>query len=97
MASPLPLRRISGDTSLIDVLDRILDKGIVLIASRPATFLGIDLKATGEIVVVAVVEIHLEHTHRTRSGILLHTDSAVPARPMSLAESLESGSHKRDG
>ena len=95
MATALSLRRIPGGASLIDVLDRILDKGIVLFTSGPATFLGIDLKTTGEVVAVGVVEVHLEHAQLTRSGILLHTESVVSPRPISLAESLESGPRKQ--
>ena len=60
----------------------------------PATFLGIDLKATGETVAVAPVATYCEHVRQTRSGVVLHAEAVAPPRPLSLAESLRSGFRK---
>ena len=39
----MPVERASGGTSLIDVLDRVLDKGIVIDAWVRVSLVGIDL------------------------------------------------------
>ena len=41
--APMAVERASGRTSLIDVLDRVLDKGIVIDAWVRVSFVGIDL------------------------------------------------------
>src|SRR5687767_7445668 len=88
VALRLALERVPGDASLIDVLDRILDKGIVVDASVRATFLRIDLITSGARVVVAGVKTHLEHVEAPRTGVVLHSDANRPQQPLSLAESL---------
>ena len=39
----MPVERAAGGTSLIDVLDRVLDKGIVIDAWVRVSLVGIDL------------------------------------------------------
>jgi hypothetical protein len=53
------LQRISTSTSAIDVLDRILDKGIVIDAWVRVSFVGIDLLTMEARVVVASIETYL--------------------------------------
>jgi hypothetical protein len=78
-----------GDASLIDVLDRILDKGVILVdPSARTTSLGTDLKTSGARVVVATVKTHLEHAELAPTGAVLHSEVTTQPRPMSLEESL---------
>ena len=50
---PLRLRSSSDDASLIDLLDRILDKGIILDPFNRLAMAGYDLRASNSRVVVA--------------------------------------------
>ena len=43
----MPVERSSGGSSLIDVLDRVLDKGIVIDAWVRVSLVGIDLDHRG--------------------------------------------------
>lgn len=51
----------SATTSLIDVLDRVLDKGIVIDAWVRVSLVGIDLLTIEARVVVASIESYLSH------------------------------------
>ena len=51
----MPVERAAGGTSLIDVLDRVLDKGIVIDAWVRASLVGIDLLTVGARVVIASI------------------------------------------
>ena len=55
------VERTPGDTSLIDVLDRVLDKGIVIDAWAPVSPVGIDLITDEARVVVASIDTYLHH------------------------------------
>ena len=59
----MPVERASGGTSLIDVLDRVLDKGIVIDAWVRVSLVGIDLITVEARVVVASIE-----TYQTQIG-----------------------------
>ena len=52
----MPVERASGGTSLIDVLDRVLDKGIVIDAWVRVSLVGIDLITVEARVVVASID-----------------------------------------
>ena len=56
----MEVERTSTGTSLIDVLDRVLDKGIVIDAWVRLSLIGIDL--IGARVVVASIETYLHHS-----------------------------------
>jgi hypothetical protein len=57
----MAVERAPGRTSLIDVLDRILDKGIVIDAWVRISQVGIDL-ITGEVrVVIASIDTYLKY------------------------------------
>src|SRR3981189_577697 len=56
-----PVERAPGGTSLIDVLDRILDKGIVIDAWVRVSLVGIDLITVEARVVVASIETYLRY------------------------------------
>lgn len=58
----MPVERASGGTSLIDVLDRVLDKGIVIDAWVRVSLVGIDLLTVEARVVVASIETYLKYS-----------------------------------
>ena len=55
----MAVERAAGGTSLIDVLDRVLDKGIVIDAWVRVSLVGIDLLTIEARVVVASIESYL--------------------------------------
>ena len=58
----MPVERAAGGTSLIDVLDRILDKGIVIDAWVRVSLVGIDLITVEARVVVASIDTYLKYS-----------------------------------
>ena len=58
----MPLERAAGGTSLIDVLDRVLDKGIVIDAWVRVSLVGIDLITVEARVVVASIDTYLKYS-----------------------------------
>jgi gas vesicle structural protein len=73
-----PVERAPGGTSLIDVLDRVLDKGIVIDAWVRVSLVGIDLITVEARVVVASIDTYLRYAEAM--GI-----TAPVARPPALA------------
>ena len=57
----MPVERAAGGSSLIDVLDRVLDKGIVIDAWVRISLVGIDLITVEARVVVASIETYLRY------------------------------------
>ncbi len=57
----MAIERVSGGSSLIDVLDRVLDKGIVIDAWVRISLVGIDLISERSRVVVASSETYLRY------------------------------------
>ena len=57
----MAVERAAGGSSLIDVLDRVLDKGIVIDAWVRVSLVGIDLLTIEARVVVASIESYLNH------------------------------------
>jgi hypothetical protein len=74
----MAVERAPGGSSLIDVLDRVLDKGIVIDAYVRISLVGIDLVTVEARVVVASIDTYLKYSDAI--GI---TTSA--ARPRELA------------
>src|SRR5215208_6214121 len=74
----MAVERAAGGTSLIDVLDRVLDKGIVIDAWVRVSLVGIDLITVEARVVVASIDTYLRYAEAM--GI-----TAPVARPPSLA------------
>jgi hypothetical protein len=58
----MPVERTTGGSSLIDVLDRVLDKGIVIDAWVRVSLVGIDLITVEARVVVASIETYLKYS-----------------------------------
>jgi len=56
------VERSPGGTSLIDVLDRVLDKGIVIDAWVRVSLVGIDLITVEARVVVASIDTYLKYS-----------------------------------
>jgi hypothetical protein len=77
-----PVERAPGGTSLIDVLDRVLDKGIVVDAWVRVSLVGIDLITVEARVVVASIDTYLRYAEAM--GI-----TAPVARPPALSSSRE--------
>jgi hypothetical protein len=78
----MPVERAPGGTSLIDVLDRVLDKGIVIDAWVRVSLVGIDLITVEARVVVASIDTYLKYSEAV---------GQTPARalePETLQESL---------
>src|SRR5688500_17338252 len=57
----MAVERQQGGTSLIDVLDRVLDKGIVIDAWVRVSLVGIDLITVEARVVVASIDTYLKY------------------------------------
>jgi len=57
----MPVERASGGSSLVDVLDRVLDKGIVIDAWVRVSLVGIDLITVEARVVVASIDTYLKY------------------------------------
>jgi hypothetical protein len=57
----MPLERTSNGNSLVDVLDRVLDKGIVIDAWVRLSVVGIDLITIEARVVVASIQTYLQY------------------------------------
>jgi hypothetical protein len=58
----MAVERTPGGTSLIDVLDRVLDKGIVIDAWVRVSLVGIDLLTVEARVVVASIDTYLKYS-----------------------------------
>src|SRR6202008_3113287 len=61
-AHSMAVERAAGGTSLIDVLDRVLDKGIVIDAWVRVSLVGIDLITVEARVVVASIDTYLKYS-----------------------------------
>ena len=57
----MAVERVSGGSSIIDVLDRVLDKGIVIDAWVCISLVGIDLMTVEARAVVAPNDTHLKY------------------------------------
>ena len=63
----MPVERAAGGTSLIDVLDRVLDKGIVIDAWVRVSLVGIDLLTVEARIVVASIDTYLKYSEAVGS------------------------------
>ena len=81
----MAVERAPGGTSLIDVLDRVLDKGIVVDAWVRISLVGIDLITVEARVVVASIETYLKYA----GAIGMTTPMSHTGLPASGAEPIE--------
>lgn len=65
----MPVERAAGGTSLIDVLDRVLDKGIVIDAWVRVSLVGIDLITVEARVVVASIDTYLKYSEAVSQAV----------------------------
>lgn len=82
----MAVERTPGGTSLIDVLDRVLDKGIVIDAWVRVSLVGIDLITVEARVVVASIDTYLKYSEAvgqtapmSRSPAAQVLDAGMPA------------------
>lgn len=66
-SNPTALERTPAGASLIDVLDRVLDKGIVIDAWLRLSVVGINLITVEARVLVASIETYLKHSDSVAS------------------------------
>ena len=77
----MPVERTQGGTSLIDVLDRVLDKGIVIDAWVRVSLVGIDLITVEARIVVASIDTYLKYSEAVgQVGSVSKPVSLEPAR-----------------
>ena len=74
----MALERQHSSASLIDVLDRVLDKGVVVDAWVRVSFVGIDLMTANSHFVVTSTQTWLKHSKRRRSGDPQDDDGGPP-------------------
>ena len=77
----MPVERTSGGTSLIDVLDRVLDKGIVIDAWVRVSLVGIDLITVEARVVVASIDTYLKYSEAVGAATTAARPGIEPPRP----------------
>ena len=77
----MPVERASGGTSLIDVLDRVLDKGIVIDAWVRVSLVGIDLLTVEARVVVASIDTYIKYSEAVGQVPTVSRPAALESRP----------------
>ncbi len=76
----MAVERRPGGTSLIDVLDRVLDKGIVIDAWVRISLVGIDLITVEARVVVASIDTYLKYAEAVGITAPVARPALEPAR-----------------
>jgi gas vesicle structural protein len=76
----MPVERAASGTSLIDVLDRVLDKGIVIDAWVRVSLVGIDLITVEARVVVASIDTYLKYSEAVGQSVPV-ARPALESRP----------------
>ncbi len=98
----MPVERAPGGTSLIDVLDRVLDKGIVIDAWVRVSLVGIDLITVEARIVVASIDTYLKYSEAvgqvapaSRPTIEPAASEALAAENAALRAELAQGKRRR--
>jgi gas vesicle structural protein len=76
----MPVERTSGGSSLIDVLDRVLDKGIVIDAWVRVSLVGIDLITVEARVVVASIDTYLKYSEAVGASLPVARPGMIEGR-----------------
>ena len=76
----MTVERAPGGTSLIDVLDRVLDKGIVIDAWVRVSLVGIDLITVEARVVVASIDTYLKYSEAVGQVVPASRPGAVASK-----------------
>jgi gas vesicle structural protein len=77
----MAVERAAGGTSLIDVLDRVLDKGIVIDAWVRVSLVGIDLITVEARVVVASIDTYLKYSEAVGAAAAASRPAIETSRP----------------
>ena len=77
----MAVERAAGGTSLIDVLDRVLDKGIVIDAWVRVSLVGIDLITVEARIVVASIDTYLKYSEAIGAASAAARPTIEAARP----------------
>jgi len=77
----MAVERAAGGTSLIDVLDRVLDKGIVIDAWVRVSLVGIDLITVEARVVVASIDTYLKYSEAVGAAASASRPGVETPRP----------------
>jgi hypothetical protein len=77
----MAVERAAGGTSLIDVLDRVLDKGIVIDAWVRVSLVGIDLITVEARVVVASIDTYLKYSEAVGAAASASRPAVEQPRP----------------
>src|SRR5688500_2953723 len=85
-----PLQLIPGVASLIDTLDRVIDRGVRMDVQARASFANAIAPGTSSRLVVTSMDTCLTHCELVPVGMAIGHPPAVASRPLSLAESLNS-------
>jgi hypothetical protein len=85
----MAVERVSGGSSLIDVLDRVLDKGIVIDAWVRISLVGIDLITVEARVVVASIDTYLKYADAVGLTGLVARPQLTPAEEAATVEVVE--------
>ena len=64
----MTIEKVAASSSEVDVLDRVLDKGIVIDAWLRVSLVGIDLLTVQALVTVASIETHLKYSDVLRAS-----------------------------
>ena len=67
IAQQAPVQRTPASTSVVDVLDHVLDRGIVIDAWVRVSLLGIDLLTIDAQVIVASIATYENHVEATKA------------------------------
>ncbi len=84
----MAVERAAGGTSLIDVLDRVLDKGIVIDAWVRVSLVGIDLITVEARVVVASIDTYLKYSEAVGQVAPVSRPAELAAHQSVLAENV---------
>jgi gas vesicle structural protein len=77
----MAVERAAGGTSLIDVLDRVLDKGIVIDAWVRVSLVGIDLLTVEARVVVSSIDTYLKYSEAVGAAVTAARPALEVTRP----------------
>ena len=77
----MAVERAAGGSSLIDVLDRVLDKGIVIDAWVRVSLVGIDLITVEARVVVASIDTYLKYAEAVGGSVAAARPTMETQRP----------------
>ena len=92
----MAVERAAGGSSLIDVLDRVLDKGIVIDAWVRVSLVGIDLITVEARVVVASIDTYLKYSEAVGAAAVGGASGDRGAAALRRARRRERGAARAD-